>query len=89
VSYTIPDDGPVGRMLALTGRHPWRAAHIHLLVQADGFESLTTEVFDAASDYLETDAVFGVAPELVLEFAPDGAGVATAEFDIVLRSGAS
>jgi catechol 1,2-dioxygenase len=89
VSYTIPDDGPVGRMLALTGRHPWRAAHIHLRIEADGYLPLTTEVFDAASDYLETDAVFGVAPELILDFVPDRGGVASAEFDIVLRSAAS
>jgi catechol 1,2-dioxygenase len=86
VCYTIPDDGPVGRMLALTGRHPWRAAHIHLLVRAEGYQPLTTEVFDAASDYLDSDAVFGVAPELILEFAVGEGGVAAAEFDIVLRS---
>jgi protocatechuate 3,4-dioxygenase beta subunit len=85
VSYTIPDDGPVGRMLDLTRRHPWRAAHIHLLVHAAGFEPLTTEVFDAASDYLDSDAVFGVAPELILEFAPDADRIDTATFDIVLR----
>ncbi len=30
VPYPIPDDGPVGRMLAATGRHPWRPAHIHI-----------------------------------------------------------
>lgn len=86
VSYTIPDDGPVGQMLAACARHPWRAAHIHLLVEADGYLPLTTEVFDAASDYLESDAVFGVAPELILEFVPDGDGVRVATFDIVLRS---
>jgi catechol 1,2-dioxygenase len=86
VSYTIPDDGPVGRMLELTRRHPWRAAHIHLLVEAEGFEPLTTELFDASSDYLDSDAVFGVAPELILEFAVDADGIAAATFDIVLRA---
>ena len=85
VAYTIPDDGPVGRMLELTGRHPWRAAHIHLIVRAEGFLPLTTEVFDARSDYLDSDAVFGVAPELVLEFEPRPDGVHEAAFDIVLR----
>jgi catechol 1,2-dioxygenase len=86
VSYTIPDDGPVGQMLELTGRHPWRAAHIHLLVEAEGYQPLTTEVFDAASDYLDSDAVFGVAPQLILEFTPDADGIDTATFDIVLRA---
>jgi protocatechuate 3,4-dioxygenase beta subunit len=85
VSYPIPSDGPVGRMLELTGRHPWRAAHIHLLVQAAGFTPLTTEVFDADSDYLESDAVFGVAPGLILTFEPDERGMCAATFNIVLR----
>jgi len=34
VPYPIPDDGPVGRMLNATGRHPWRPAHIHAIVRA-------------------------------------------------------
>jgi catechol 1,2-dioxygenase len=37
VPYTIPDDGPVGAMLAATGRHPWRPAHIHMIVRAPGY----------------------------------------------------
>ena len=36
VPYPIPDDGPVGRMLAATGRHPWRPAHVHMIVRAPG-----------------------------------------------------
>lgn len=84
VPYTIPDDGPVGAMLEATGRHPWRAAHIHLLITADGYRPLTTEVFDAGSDYLDSDAVFGVAPELIIRFEADGDGTVVAVFDIVL-----
>jgi catechol 1,2-dioxygenase len=84
VSYTIPDDGPVGRMLGLTGRHPWRAAHIHFLVRADGFLPLTTEVFDSDSDYLDSDAVFGVAPELILDFPAGPDGIHRTSFDITL-----
>jgi hydroxyquinol 1,2-dioxygenase len=68
VPYTIPDDGPVGRMLAATGRHPWRPAHIHMIVRADGHRPLTTHIFDAASDYLDSDAVFAVKPSLLREF---------------------
>lgn len=67
--YPIPDDGPVGELLAATGRHPNRPAHIHFLVQAAGFETVTTHVFDAASPYLDSDAVFGVKDSLVREFA--------------------
>ena len=67
--YPIPDDGPVGALLAATGRHPYRPAHIHLLVQAAEHRSVTTHVFRADSPYLDSDAVFGVKSSLVREFA--------------------
>ena len=66
--YPIPDDGPVGAMLAAAGRHPWRPAHVHVAVAADGFEPLATHIFDAESEYLDSDAVFAVKPSLVKEF---------------------
>lgn len=68
VDYPIPDDGPVGRMLRATGRHPWRPAHIHLIVSADGCVPLTTHLFDSESRYLGSDVVFGVKPSLVRAF---------------------
>lgn len=68
VPYTIPDDGPVGEMLSLTRRHPWRPAHIHMIVRAAGYRTLTTHIFDADSDYLDSDAVFAVKPSLVRRF---------------------
>lgn len=68
VPYTIPDDGPVGQMLAACGRHPWRPAHIHMIVRAKGYRTLTTHIFDASSEYLETDAVFAVKPSLIRTF---------------------
>src|SRR5581483_776833 len=55
VAYTIPHDGPVGRMLAASGRHPWRPAHIHMIVRAHGFKTVATHIFDSASDYLDSD----------------------------------
>jgi catechol 1,2-dioxygenase len=66
--YTVPSDGPVGRALAAAGRHPWRPAHIHLIVSAAGYRKLTTHIFDAASDYLDSDPVFAVKPSLVRQF---------------------
>ena len=79
VDYTIPDDGPVGKMLRATGRHPWRPAHVHLVASAPGYKTVTTHAFDAKSAYLDSDAVFGVRDSLVVDM--DG-GEAT--FDIVL-----
>lgn len=78
--YPIPADGPVGRLLASTGRHPWRPAHIHVIVGAPGYQSVATHIFDADSTYLSSDAVFAVKSSLVRTFerhdpgsgAPDG-----------------
>jgi catechol 1,2-dioxygenase len=63
--YPIPDDGPVGDLLAATGRHPYRPAHLHYIVSAPGFLPVTTHVFVADSPYLDSDAVFGVKDSLI------------------------
>lgn len=68
VSYPIPTDGPVGRMLLRLGRHPYRPAHIHFIVSAEGFQPVTTHVFVADDPYLDSDAVFGVKDALVAPF---------------------
>lgn len=81
VDYTIPDDGPVGRMLAATGRRSWRPAHVHLMVRAPGCKSLVTHVFDRASPWLDEDAVFGVRPSVIT--AMDGGDCL---FDVVLEA---
>jgi protocatechuate 3,4-dioxygenase beta subunit len=67
--YPIPDDGPVGQLLSATRRHPYRPAHIHFLVTADGHEAVTTHVFVDGGQYLDSDAVFAVKRSLVREFA--------------------
>jgi catechol 1,2-dioxygenase len=77
VDYTIPDDGPVGQMLRASGRHPWRPAHIHFAVAADGYQRLVTHLFDRASPYLDSDTVFAVRPSLVTDMAGP---VCTVEF---------
>ena len=70
--YPIPYDGPVGRMLELTGRHPWRPAHVHMIIRAEGYRTLTTHVFDVESQYLDSDAVFAVKPSLTRRFVTHG-----------------
>jgi len=98
VPYRIPSDGPVGRMLQATGRHPWRPAHIHLIVRARGYRTLTTHIFDSTSEHLDADAVFAVKPSLLRAFvrrsADDPAappGIAgdwySVENDLVLAAG--
>ena len=68
VSYSIPDDGPVGQLLRALGRHPFRPAHIHLLISADGFVPVTTHLFVKGDAYLDSDAVFGTKDSLVVDF---------------------
>lgn len=48
-AYPIPHDGPVGKMLEAQGRHPWRPAHVHFMIEAPGYETLVTHVFVPAT----------------------------------------
>ena len=66
--YPIPDDGPVGRMLGDLHRHPNRAAHMHFIVTADGYDEIITHIFTPDCPYLKEDTVFGVKKDLVAEF---------------------
>jgi hydroxyquinol 1,2-dioxygenase len=66
--YPIPGDGPVGRLLQATGRHPNRPAHIHFEVSSPGRRTLTTHLFVADSPYLYSDTVFAVKSSLIHEF---------------------
>ena len=66
--YPIPDDGPVGKLLVALGRHPFRPAHFHYILEADGFETLTTHIFDPDDPYIHSDAVFGVKESLMAKF---------------------
>lgn len=95
-AYPIPHDGPVGGMLAALGRHPWRPAHLHFMIEAPGFERLITHVFRSGDAYLESDAVFGVRSSLIADWvrhapgvAPDGSTCATPfhtlHYDFVLN----
>jgi hydroxyquinol 1,2-dioxygenase len=74
VAYSIPADGPVGRLLDATGRHPWRPAHIHFQIDAPGYERLVTHVFRSDDRYLNSDTVFGVRSSLVSSFIRHDAG---------------
>jgi len=67
-SYPVPTDGPVGRVLSAGGRHAMRPAHIHFIVSADGYETLTTHIFAEGDEYLDSDAVFATKSSLVAAF---------------------
>lgn len=68
--YTVPYDGPVGRLLRAGNRHAWRASHLHYIVRAPGYRPITTELFFDNTDYLDNDAVFGVRRSLITKLEP-------------------
>jgi hydroxyquinol 1,2-dioxygenase len=84
-AYPIPDDGPVGDMLRATGRHPWRPAHLHFMIEAPGYETLITHVFRNGDRYLDSDAVFGVRQSLIADWMQQPDGTYLVDYDFVLN----
>lgn len=85
--YGVPADGPVGRLLSAAGYPLRRPAHLHFVVRAKGFETITTHVYDASDPHLHEDALFGVRPELITSFDPvevDGRSAKAVELIFVM-----
>jgi protocatechuate 3,4-dioxygenase beta subunit len=87
--YPIPHDGPVGHMLELTGRSPWRAAHLHFMVTAPGHRRLVTHIFVDGDPQLSDDSVFGVKQSLIKKFERHDAGTASPDASIPSSSWSS
>jgi protocatechuate 3,4-dioxygenase beta subunit len=68
VPYPIPKDGPAGLILDSAERHNMRAAHIHVIVEAPGYDKVISELFVKGDPYIDSDAVFGVKDSLIAEF---------------------
>ncbi|MGR9133242.1 dioxygenase family protein [Rhizobium leguminosarum] len=66
--YGVPDDGPVGKLLREAGYPLRRPAHLHFIIKAPGFETITTHIYDGSDPHLAEDAIFAVKPELVRSF---------------------
>ena len=84
-SYPVPHDGPVGRVLTATGRHPMRPGHLHFKISAPGFDTLVTHIFVKGDPYLDSDAVFGVKQSLVVDFKKAKSGGYECRYDFVLK----
>ncbi|MFC3229888.1 dioxygenase [Marinibaculum pumilum] len=81
--YTIPHDGPTGRLLEMMGRHPWRPAHVHFRVRAKGFLEHITQAYFDGGDYVDSDCVEGVRPPLIHALGNEQ-GVRVLQKDFVL-----
>jgi len=68
VPYPIPHDGPVGQLLKLLHRHPWRPAHMHFMFEKPGWDHLITALYIRNDPYETSDAVFGVKQSLIVDF---------------------
>ena len=84
VPYPIPSDGPAGDLLKKNGRNWWRPGHLHVWTRKEGYKELITHVFDVESNFLDSDAVFGVQRSLIREFTNDENGELSTTFDVVL-----
>ena len=89
IGYTIPMDGTVGELMNRTKISHMRPAHVHFEVKAPGYNSVVTHLFRNGDQYIETDVVYGVKKELIVDFdrkpagpAPTGENVAT-PFNVV------
>ena len=96
-SYPVPTDGPVGDMLHALHQNPYRPAHLHCMIQAEGYDRLITHVFVEGDAYLDADAVFGVRSSCIGKYvrhepgvAPDGTRLEvpfyTLDYEFVLQS---
>ena len=74
--YSLPDDGPVGRLARQLGLSLDRPAHIHFAATAPGHRRLVTAIFDGSDAAIARDALFAVRPRLIGVLHPDGPGFA-------------
>jgi catechol 1,2-dioxygenase len=83
--YQIPHDGPTGKLIEAAGWHPWRPAHLHLMIRARGHRTITTQLYFTGGEWLDSDVAEATKPELILDPKPGRDGVARAEYDIQLE----
>lgn len=91
VSYPIPYDGPSGDLLQWTGRHPYRPAHIHMVVEASGYRKLVSQIYDRTDQYLDSDSVFAVKGSLIIDFKSAGEDLGVdfvVDHDVTLKTDA-
>lgn len=83
--YQIPTDGPTGKLISAAGWHPWRPAHLHVIVRARGHRPITTQLYFSGGQWLDSDVAEAVKPELVLVPKDSGGGTVEAVYDFELE----
>ena len=82
--YKIPADGPTGWFIDSYGGHPWRPAHLHLMVKGAGHRSITTQLYFKGGDWVDSDVASATKPELILDPKPNADGVAEVTYNFAL-----
>jgi catechol 1,2-dioxygenase len=65
--YQIPTDGPTGAMIAAAGWHPWRPAHLHLMVRAENHRQIITQLYFTGGQWLDSDIASATKDDLILD----------------------
>jgi len=88
--YAIDTSGPSADLLKIMGRHPYRPAHIHMMVTHPDYIGVTAQLYPNDDPYLETDTVCAVKDDLLLDFKPvqndPNGAVLDVEYDVRLLS---
>ncbi|MFB4166215.1 hypothetical protein ACE1TI_21110 [Alteribacillus sp. JSM 102045] len=72
VPYAIPTNGPTGEFLEYMDHHPMRPAHLHIMFEAEGHDTLITQVFFGGDEWLKTDVAEGFRNELITRLEDKG-----------------
>jgi len=82
--YQIPADGPTGWFIDSYGGHPWRPAHLHLMVKHPGYREITTQLYFEGGEWVENDVATAVKPELMLNPQPNAEGIQEVTYNFAL-----
>lgn len=75
-------------MLNALGRHPFRPAHIHFIINAPGYQRLVTALYIDGDKYIDSDVVFGSREQLVVKYQRTGsAKVDSIEYKFAVEPG--
>ncbi|MEK6437865.1 catechol 1,2-dioxygenase [Pseudonocardia sp. T1-2H] len=83
--YQIPTDGPTGKLITAAGWHPWRPAHLHLMVRAEGHRQVTTQLYFHGGEWVDSDVAKATKDELVLSPEKQADGSLRSDYDFVLE----
>ena len=82
--YQIPTDGPTGQFIEAQNGHPWRPAHLHLIVSHPGRHPITTQLYFNGGAWVEDDVASATKPELILAPVKGDDGLSRVEYRFAL-----